>query len=96
MHQLAQAAIRREGSVVILLGRDKKQAAILRKYCEGLLRVPLLAREVVRQTADTIEFKNGASLEIASNDVRLVRGRSAIAVLGSECAHWRWPQPMMI
>ena len=32
---------------------------------------------------------NGASLEISTNDARLVRGRSAIAVLGSEASHWR-------
>jgi hypothetical protein len=44
---------------------------------------------VSRRTDDVIEFRNGASLEIATNDARLVRGRSAIAVLGSECAHWR-------
>jgi hypothetical protein len=78
-----------EGAVVILLGADKRQAAILRRYCQGLLQVPLLAREVVRTTGDMIEFRNGSSLEIATNDVRLVRGRSAIAVLGSECCHWK-------
>jgi hypothetical protein len=78
-----------EGAVGLLLGADKKQANILRKYCEGLLRVPLLAAEVTRSTGEVTEFKNGASLEIATNDARLVRGRSAIAVLGSECAHWR-------
>jgi hypothetical protein len=78
-----------EQAVVILLGADKKQAAILRRYCEGLLRAPLLAPEVIRQTGEVIEFRNGASLEIATNDARLVRGRSAIAVLGSECCHWR-------
>jgi hypothetical protein len=78
-----------EGAVVILLGADKKQASILRRYCEGLLQAPLLAREVVRQTGDVIEFRNRSSLEIATNDVRLVRGRSAIAVLGSECCHWK-------
>jgi hypothetical protein len=78
-----------EGAVVILLGADKKQANILRKYCEGLLRVPLLAAEVTRSTAEVTEFRNGASLEIATNDARLVRGRSAIAVLGSECCHWK-------
>jgi hypothetical protein len=78
-----------EQAVVILLGADKKQAAILRKYCEGLLQAPLLAREVTRTTGEVTEFKNGASLEIATNDARLVRGRSAIAVLGSECCHWR-------
>ena len=33
--------------------------------------------------------RNGASLEISTNDARLVRGRSAIAVLGSEASHWK-------
>jgi len=78
-----------EGAVAILLGRDKRQASILRRYCEGLLRVPLLAAEVVRSTGEVTEFRNGSILEIATNDARLVRGRSAIAVLGSEAAHWR-------
>ena len=78
-----------EGAVVILLGADKKQARILRDYCEGLLRAPLLAREVKRSLGELIEFRNGATLEITTNDARLVRGRSAIAVLGSECCHWQ-------
>jgi hypothetical protein len=78
-----------EQFVVILLGADKRQAAILRRYCEGLARAPLLAPEVTRHTAEVIEFRNGSALEIAANDARLVRGRSAIAVLGSEAAHWK-------
>jgi hypothetical protein len=78
-----------EGAVVLLLGADKKQAAILRKYCHGLLQAPLLQTEVTRQTDELVEFSNGSSLEIITNDARLVRGRSAIAVLGSECCQWR-------
>ena len=78
-----------EQAVVILLGADKKQAAILRRYCQGLLAAPLLAAEVTRTTGEVTEFRNGASLEIITNDARLVRGRSAIAVIGSECCHWR-------
>jgi hypothetical protein len=78
-----------EQAVVILLGRDRKQANILRRYCHGLLQVPLLAKEVTRQTDEVIEFKNGSSLEIITNNAALVRGRSAIAVLGSECCYWR-------
>jgi hypothetical protein len=78
-----------EQAVVILLGADKKQAGILRRYCEGLLQTPLLVAEVIRSTGEVTEFRNGASLEIATNDARLVRGRSAIAVLGSEASHWR-------
>jgi hypothetical protein len=78
-----------EQAVVILLGADKKQAAILRRYCEGLLQAKRLRREISRQHRDVLEFRNGAALEIATNDARLVRGRSAIAVLGSECSHWK-------
>jgi hypothetical protein len=71
-----------EQAVVILLGADRKQATILRRYCEGLLHAPMLAQEVTRRTDEVIEFRNGASLEIATNDARLVRGRSAIAGAG--------------
>jgi hypothetical protein len=78
-----------EQAVVLLLGADRKQAAILRRYCQGLLATPLLAAEVTRLTTDVIEFRNGSSLEIGTNDAQLIRGRSAIAVLGSECCHWK-------
>jgi hypothetical protein len=78
-----------EGAVVLLIGADKKQATILRRYCHGLLETPRLAAEVTRQTDWVIEFANGASVEIVANDANLVRGRSAIAVLGTEAAHWR-------
>lgn len=77
-----------EGAVCILLGKDKKQAAILRNYCRGLLQQPALAREVLRDTDDAIEFRNGGSLEIATNNVGLIRGRSAIGIFGSECCQW--------
>jgi hypothetical protein len=78
-----------EQAVVLLLGADKKQASILRRYCDGLLQAPLLAREVVRSTDYVTEFRNTAVLEVATNDARLIRGRSAIAVLGSEAGHWK-------
>ena len=78
-----------EGAVVILIGADKKQANILRKYCLGLLQTPLLAKQVKRVTDEVIEFRNGASLEIITNDQSLIRGRSAIGVLGTETCHWK-------
>jgi hypothetical protein len=77
-----------EQGVVLLLGGDKKQARILRQYCAGLLKAPMLAALVTRDTEERVEFANGAVLEIATNDASLVRGRSAIAVLGTECSHW--------
>jgi hypothetical protein len=78
-----------EVAVGLLLGADKKQAKILRRYCQGLLAAPMLKALVSRNIDELIEFKNGAALEIATNDAELVRGRSAIAVLGTECCFWQ-------
>ena len=36
-----------------------------------------------------VEFRNGGALEVGTNDARLIRGRSAVAVLGSECCYWK-------
>ena len=52
----------------------KQAGRILRRYCEGLLQAPLLAAEIMRRTDDVIEFRNGASLEISTNDASLVAG----------------------
>jgi hypothetical protein len=63
---------------------------ILRRYCEGLLEAPRLKREVKRAVTgadNCVEFKNGAVLEVGTNDLRLIRGRSGIGILGSECCH---------
>jgi hypothetical protein len=78
-----------EPAVVMLIGCDKKQAAVLRRYADGLLQAPLLAPEIVRRTEERIELRSGAALEITTNDHRLIRGRSAIAVLGDEVSFWR-------
>jgi hypothetical protein len=78
-----------EQAVCLLLGGDRKQANILSRYCSGLLRPPMIRAEVTRAVKDAIEFRNGSSLEVATNSASLVRGRSAICLLGSEACHWK-------
>jgi hypothetical protein len=78
-----------EDAVVLLLGRDKTQARILRRYAEGLLQAELLKPVVTRQTTDRIELQSGAVLEVATNDARTIRGRTVIALLGDEASHWK-------
>jgi hypothetical protein len=77
-----------EQGVVILVGTDKKQAKILRRYCRGLLEQPMLRATVMRDADDVLEFKNGSALEVVTNDAGLVRGRSMLAFLGTEAAFW--------
>jgi hypothetical protein len=78
-----------ELGVVLMIGADRKQAAIMRRYARGLCDVPLIRSQVVRETLEGLEFANGTSFEVSTNDARLIRGRSAIAVLGSEACHWK-------
>jgi hypothetical protein len=78
-----------ERAVLLLLGCDKQQARVLRRYCSGLLQTPLLAGEVLRETENEIEFRNGAVIEVGTNDHRTVRSRTCIAVIGDESCFWR-------
>ncbi|TIP04938.1 MAG: hypothetical protein E5X72_09670 [Mesorhizobium sp.] len=80
-----------ETAVVQLLGKDKAQGAILYRYCRGLvLSSTILADQIIRDTqGGIIEFTNGAAIEIGTNDVGALRGRSSIGVLGTECCFWR-------
>jgi hypothetical protein len=71
-----------------MVGADRRQARILRRYCQGLLQAPLLQAEITRQSDEMVEFKSGSALEVCTNDAALIRGRSAVAVLGSEVCHW--------
>ncbi len=78
-----------ERATVLLIGRDKSQARILRGYCDGLLEAsPELAKRVLRTTNDLIEFRNAGTIEIVANDAASLRGRSNVAVLASEVSHW--------
>jgi hypothetical protein len=77
---------RGERAVVLLLATDKKQAAILSRYAAGLCQGDLIAPEVVRLTADEIEFASGAVLEVGVSDFRAIRGRTCAAVIIDEAA----------
>jgi hypothetical protein len=77
-----------EQGVVILIGSDRKQAKILRRYCRALVATPMIREEVARGTDEILEFKNGAALEVCTNDAGTVRGRSVLALLGTEVSFW--------
>jgi hypothetical protein len=49
----------------------------------------MLKRLVQRETADTIELGNGINIEVTTNDQRRVRGRTVVAAIFDEIAHWR-------
>jgi hypothetical protein len=79
-----------ELAVVGLVAVDRDQTRVMMSYCDGLLRdSAVLAGEVTRHTASTIEFRSGGALTIMTNDYRTIRGRTVTALLGDEASLWQ-------
>jgi hypothetical protein len=79
-----------ETGVVQVVATDRKQAAIILKYCEALFdHSPVLNRAIVRRTSDTLELDNGIAIQVASCSIRSVRGYTCVAVIAEESPFWR-------
>jgi hypothetical protein len=79
-----------ERGLVLFLAANVKQALIAFNYCRAIFEdVPLLSSLVKSVTADTISLTNGIDLEIRAASFRGLRGVTAVAVVGDECAFWR-------
>lgn len=78
-----------ERGVVQLLAVDRDQAKVAFRYISSMFEKPLLARMVSRDTADTIELKNGFAIEVTTSDQRRVRGRTVVAAIFDELAFWK-------
>jgi hypothetical protein len=80
---------RGERGVVQILAVDRDQARVALNYVRAFFEQPILQSLVVRDVQDGIELTNGLGLEVATNDQRRVRGRTVVAAIFDEVAHWR-------
>ena len=80
---------RGERGVVQLLAVDREQAKVCFGYMSAFFQQPMLAKMVRRITADSIELTNHLVIEVTTNDRRRVRGRTVVAAIFDEVAHWR-------
>lgn len=79
-----------ERGTIVIIAADRKQARTIFRYIKGLLTgIPMLARMIERQTADTFDLTNGVSIEIHVASFRSSRGYTIIAALCDEIAYWR-------
>jgi phage terminase large subunit-like protein len=89
LHGYRKRLQRGERGVVQILAVDRDQASVAFRYAKAFFEQPLLAPLLKRETADTLELKNDLAIEITTNDQRRVRGRTVIAAIFDEVAHWR-------
>lgn len=79
-----------ERGVVMVIAADKKQARTIKRYVSGLLAsVPMLAALIESESAESLELKNGISIEITAASFRAVRGYTVVAAIADEVAFWR-------
>ena len=82
-----------EVGTVMVLANDRAQARVAFRYVKGLLEShPVLAREVVNVTTDTITLANGIEITIGTADNAAVRGRTIVAAILDEFAFWPYEQ----
>jgi hypothetical protein len=77
-----------ERATIMVIAADRRQARTIYRYCQAMLRVPLLATLVERETADAIDLSNGVTIEIAVASYKSVRGYTVVAGLCDELAFW--------
>jgi hypothetical protein len=74
---------------ILLVAGDRAQCRTAFRYIRGIVRgIPMLERQVVRETSEELELANGVLIEVVSNSYRLIRGRTVSACLCDEAAFW--------
>ncbi|HWA25699.1 MAG TPA: hypothetical protein VG734_08570 [Lacunisphaera sp.] len=75
-----------ERGLVAVLAPTKKQAGIVHGYLRGIFDAPLLRGEVIAETADGFDLKNGLSVVVLAGDWRTIRGFTLVCVVIDEAA----------
>ena len=71
---------------------DRKQAHTIMRYVRGLLSVPMLAKLVVRETADAFDLDNRVTIEIGTASIRSVQRKFHGAAFGFRASWGVWRQ----
>jgi hypothetical protein len=78
-----------ERATILVIAADRKQARVILRYMRALVtEVPMLARLVERETAESLDLSNSVTIEIATASFRRTRGYALAAVLMDELAFW--------
>jgi hypothetical protein len=79
-----------ETGTIAVLATDRRQARLIFRYAEALLReIPLLAPLLEAVRDDTLVLNNRAQIMVQTASFRVTRGYTFVAVLADETAFWR-------
>jgi hypothetical protein len=73
----------------MIIAKDRAQARSIKNFISGLLHeVPMLARMIKEETAESIRLRNRIVVEIHTASYRSTRGYTIVAALLDEVAIW--------
>jgi len=78
-----------ETGVIPVVSPDRDQGRNSLSYLKALAATPLVAPYVRRILRDSVEFKTGATVKVATASWRTTRGYTMVDVLLEECAFYR-------
>lgn len=85
-HKLAPGEV----ATTLVMAADRKQARSVFRYITGMMNQnPMLARLIVKESADTLELSNRSVIEVGTASFRATRGYTFAAVIADEVAFWR-------
>jgi hypothetical protein len=78
-----------ERGTVMVIATDRRQARVIIRYIRGLLTgIPMLARIVERETAESFDLNNFVTIEVGTASFKSVRGYTIVTALCDEMAFW--------
>lgn len=77
-----------ERATVMIVAADRRQARVCLRYIGGLLKLPVFAKMLEREAAESFDLTNGVTIEVHTASIRAVRGYSIAAAICDEIAFW--------
>lgn len=79
-----------EYGTVMVMAADRRQARVVFGYIRSMLTENrLFAREIVRETADSITLRNRVRIEVHTASYKSIRGYTVVAAILDEIAVWQ-------
>jgi hypothetical protein len=78
-----------ERATILIIACDRRQARTITRYIRALLTlVPMLARMIEREAAESFDLNNSVTIEVGTASFKSVRGYAVVAALLDELAFW--------
>jgi hypothetical protein len=77
-----------ERATVMVVAADRRQARVVLRYVRGLLKLPVFAKMVEREAAESFDLTNRVTIGIHTASIKAVRGYSIAAAICDEIAYW--------